>query len=314
MLGRLLSFLTGQLSMQDVVADEVQMIVLSAVAASSALIGTFLVLRNMTMLANAISHTILLGIVLAFLLTTWGAAEHTHQISHLNLNALLIAAAITGLATAFLTQFLTTTLGLQADASVGLVFHTLFALGIVLVTLFTRNAHVGPESIMGNADALHYNDIKLAMIILAVNIVLVAVFFKELKLTTFDPQLAQALGISTVVFNYLLMLQVSITSIGAFRAVGVVMVLAFITGPPLTARLLTHRLGTCLWASIGIGVMVSVVGVALSRHILTIFGTPLSTAGLVVCLIAFTFACALFFAPERGIIANYLRRRRLQER
>jgi manganese/zinc/iron transport system permease protein len=315
LLGRLLGFFTGQLGVNDLVADEIQMLVLSSVAASSALIGTFLVLRNMTMLANAISHTILLGIVLAFLMTTWGTeADHVRQLGHLNLNALLFAAAITGLATAFLTQLLTSRLGIQNDASIGLVFHTLFALGIVLVTLFTRNAHVGPESIMGNADALHVKDIKLAFIILALNVVIIVLFFKEFKLTTFDPQLAQALGISTITFNYLLMLQVSITSIGAFRAVGVVMVLAFITGPPLTARLLTNKLGLCLWMSIGIGILASLSGVALSRHILTIFGSPLSTAGLIVCLIACFFALALIFAPQSGIVAHWRQRKHLAKR
>ncbi len=291
---RLWGFVTGQIGIEQMVADEVQMAVLASVALSSALIGTWLVLRRMTMLANALSHTILLGIVLAFILTTAMQPEGTiRHFGHLNLEAMLFAAVVTGLATTFLTQFLTTKLRLQQDASVGLVFTSLFALGIVLVTLFTRNSHVSNEAIMGNVDALSREDLQLVLVILALNCVVVGLFYKEFKLTTFDPQLAQAMGVSATLFNYLLMLQVSITSIGAFRAVGVIMVLALITGPPLTARLLTHRLSSCLWLSMALGVAASVIGVALSRHLLSVYGTPLSTAGLVVCVIAAFFVLAV---------------------
>lgn len=297
-LGKLFS---GQLGIQDMVADEVQMAVLAGIAVSSALVGTFLVLRRMTMLANALSHTILLGIVMAFLLSTSAVSQgNVQHLGQIDFQAMLIAAIVTGLATAFLTQFLTTTMGLQEDASVGLVFTSLFALGIILVTLFTRNAHIGTEAIMGNADALQVDDLYLVGIILAVNIAAVLLFYKELKITTFDPQLAQAMGVSAAVFNYLLMIQVSITSIGAFRAVGVIMVLAFITGPALSARLLTDRLGRCILLAVGLGVLASVLGVGLARHMLTVYDMPLSTSGLVVCVIALIFAAALVAKEMRA--------------
>lgn len=308
---RLVGFATGSIDLQNLTADEIQIAVLSCVAMSSGLLGIFLVLRRMTMLANAISHTILLGIVIAFLLSVHSHShEAVHQLGTLDIQAMLIAAIITGLATAFLTQFLTTTLGLQEDASVGIVFHTLFALGIVLVTLFTRNTHIGIEAIMGNADALQPSDIRLVLTILGLNVALMLLFFKELKVTTFDPQLAQALGVSTLVFNYLLMLQVSMTSIGAFRAVGVIMVLAFMTGPPLTALLFSAHLGTCLVLAAIVGVGCSLIGVALSRHILSVYGIPLSTGGIVVCVITLVFFLALFFSPNKGIVIQWWRRQR----
>ncbi len=292
---RLFGFMTGQLGLASIAVDEVQIGVLSLVAVSSALIGTFLVLRRMTMLANALSHTILLGIVIAFLLTNAHTNEASQHLGGLNIQAMLIAAVVTGLGTAFLTQFFTTTIGLQEDASTGLVFNVLFALGIVLVTLFTRNSHIGVEAIMGNVDALQVSDLNLVFVILILNLVVLGAFYKEFKITTFDPLLSQALGISVGLFNYLLMLQVSITSIGAFRAVGVIMVLALMTGPPLTARLLAHRLGRLLWVATGLGVLAAIFGVALARHMLTMFDLALSTAGLVVCVVVLFFIVALLW-------------------
>src|ERR1700722_9961958 len=140
---RLLLLIIGKLPFGSLVADEIQMIVLSCVAVTGAMVGTFLVLRKMTMLANALSHTILLGIVVAYLLC-----------ESLTIPVLMVAALATGIATTFLTEFLNRVIKLQEDASIGLVFSVLFALGIVLLTLFSRNVHIGTELVMGNVDAL----------------------------------------------------------------------------------------------------------------------------------------------------------------
>ena len=310
---RLWGFITGDATVTHLVADEIQMLVLIGVSFSCALVGTFLVLRRMTMLANALSHTILLGIVLAFLMTHGlGHEEGEHSLSHLNLLWMLVAAALMGVITTVLTQLLTDIVGLQEDASIGLVFTSLFALGIVLVTLFTRNAHIGTEIIMGNVDGLHQRDLHLIFYIFLMNSALIFLFFKEYTITTFDPQLARTLGISALIFNYLLMLQTSITSIGSFRAVGVIMVLAFITAPPLTARLLSHHLRTILAMSGLIGAVSSILAVGLARHMLTVYSLPISTGGIVVCLMTLFFISALLFAPRQGIIAQWLLRRRLQ--
>lgn len=299
---RLYGFITGKLSLDQLASDEIQIIVLIGIACSSALIGTFLVLRKMTMLANSLSHTILLGIVGAFLFTQGSLLEVGGHYHSINIQAMLLAALLIGILTAFLTEFLTKTARLQEDASTGIVFTSLFALGIMLVTLLTRNAHIGSEVVMGNVDALHVDDCKLVLVILALNIVLSLLFFKQYKITTFDPALAKALGISTLFFNYLLMIQASATIIGAFRAVGVLMVLAFITGPVLTARLLTHRLKTLLFAAIGIGCFASILGVAISRHLLSIYGIPLSTSGIVVCVISLLFLVAVL---AHSYISNF---------
>lgn len=283
---RLIAFFKGELPLNQLATDEIQMIVLVGVAVSSAMVGTFLVLRRMTMLANSLSHTILLGIVVAYLLTKNSSSTGLEG-DHLpmNIDWMMIASLVMGLVTTFLTEFFTKTVKLQEDASTGLVFTTLFALGIVLVTFFTRSAHVGTEVVMGNVDALQLDDCKLIFLILCLNGFLFFLFFKEFKITTFDPGLSKALGISTIFYNYLLMSQVSFTAIGAFRAVGVLMLLSFITAPPLMARMLTNSLTKMFCYSMIIGSIASIIGVAFSRHMLSFYGIAFSTSGVVVTIL-----------------------------
>lgn len=261
-----------------IATDELQLLILSCVAISSALVGSFLVLRRMTMLANSISHTILVGIVIAYLLV--GSIDGW---------SLFLAALVTGLATTWLTELLAKRVRLQEDASTGLVFSSLFALGIILVTLYTRNSHVGLEVVMGNADALHPSDLKLASSVLLANLALFLLFFKEFSITTFDGGLARSMGISPHLFNYLLMILVSATTVSAFRAVGVIMALAFLVVPPLTARMVTHRLPSMLALASLIGCLAVLFGVATARHLLSSYALPLSTGGLVVCWLLLLF-------------------------
>lgn len=282
---RLWGFLTGSFGIDNLVADEIQILVLVGVAASSGLVGCFLVLRKMTMLANSLSHTILLGIVIAFFITSRTLAEDDYSHMPINIQAMLLASLVMGLFTSFLTELLTKVAKLQEDASIGVVFTSLFSLGVILVTLLTKNSHVGLEAVMGNVDALVLKDFQLVYVILAINIFLFLLFFKEYKVTTFDAGLAKAFGFSPIFFNYLLMTQVSATTIGAFRAVGVLMVLAFMTGPVLTARMLTHSLRTMLLLTVALGSLAAIFGVAISRHFLSMYAMPMSTAGLTVCVI-----------------------------
>lgn len=295
---RFWGFISGDLPLESLASDEIQILVLSGVAVSSALVGTFLVLRKMTMLANSLSHTILVGIVIAFLITSGGDIDQDHAHTQtIDVQAMLFASLVMGLVTTFLTEILTKWAKLQEDASIGIVFTSLFSIGVIAVTVLTRNAHIGTEAVMGNVDALQFADCKLVYAVLLINLVLLGLFFKEYKITTFDAGLSRSFGISPTLFNYLLMIQVSATAIAAFRAVGVLMVLAFMTGPALTARLLTHDLKRMLCLAAGIGAGASVLGVALSRHMLSVYGIALSTAGVVVCTILIIYLAA---AAVRG--------------
>ena len=268
-------------------SDEVQLLVLIMIALSSALVGTFLVLKKMTMLANSLSHTVLLGIVGAFLITR-GEGIYT-----IGVPTLLIGALITALCTTFSTEFLHKKLRLQEDTSIGLIFTAFFALGVVLVTTLTRNSHLGIEAIMGNVDALHPSDVKQVFYLFLFNAALVFLFFRRLELLAFDSQLARNMGISLIFFNYLLMFQTALTAIGSFRAVGAFLFLAFLVAPVLTARFFTHRLKPLLFLAGGIGVVAAAFSVALSRHVLSVYHIPLSTSGLAATVLGAFFICGM---------------------
>lgn len=304
---RLLALITGNLSNGELVSDEIQIFVLSGVACSAALLGCFLVLRKMTMLANSLSHTILIGIVLAFILLRRSIVSDGGEYYELDVKSMLLASMVSGLVTTFLTEFITKVMRLHEDASTGLVFTALFALGVVLTTLFTRNSHVSTEIIMGNADGLHFEDIKLVMYVLLANVVLMVLFFKEFKITTFDAGLARSLGISVLFFNYLLMLQASATVVSAFRAVGVLLVLAFIVMPPLIARLFVRRLSYMVIVSMVVGIISAVVGVALSRHLFVVEYLSLSTGGVVVCcmMLFYIFSLIIVFCRGKRVSKNF---------
>ena len=289
--------LTGQLP-GHLASDEVQLLVLMGVSLSTILLGTFLTLKKMTMMANALSHTTLLGIVVSYIFFSSGP--------EINLNGtmLLLAAIVSALLTALLTEWVRDVLKLHEDAAIGYVFTTLFALGIVLVTLFTRNSHIGVEVITGNVDALHPQDISLAWGTALINLLFIVLFFPQWVITAFDERLSSSLGISVRWFHYLLMFLTALSMISAFRAVGVLLVLALIVGPPLIARQWTHRVLPLLILAISLGFGFTLIGVALSRHLLSVYQTPLSTGAIVVTLISLGFLVSslLTFRKKKGLM------------
>ncbi|MCP5505254.1 MAG: metal ABC transporter permease [Chlamydiales bacterium] len=297
MIKRVALFFRGEVS--SFASDEVQLLVLALIALSSALLGTFLVLRKMTMLANSLSHTILLGIVGAFLMSRlfFGGGEGIYTI---HLPALLIGAVITALLTTFSTEFLYKRLRLQKDASIGLIFTAFFALGVVLVTVLTRNSHLGVEAIMGNVDALHPNHLKQVFYLFVFNVTIVFFFFRRLEVASFDSDLAKNVGISLLFFNYLLMFQTALTAVGSFRAVGVFLFLSFLVAPVVTARFFTRRLKPLLFLAGGIGVIASLLSVALSRHFLSVYHLPLATSGLAVVILGCLFFGGALYRLRRG--------------
>ena len=285
---RLGKMLTGQLGPSDLVSDEIQILVLVFITLSCACVGTFLVLKKMTMLANSLSHTILLGIVIAFLISKSALLAHT-----IDMKTLCIAAFSTGLFTTVCTQMLHKGFKLQEDASIGLTFTTLFALGIALVSIFTRNTHLGVEAIMGNIDALHFNDLKLVFYLFLLNLVVTIVLFKPLAVSAFDPILGASFGIPVAFISYLLMVQTAASAIGAFRALGAFLFLALLVAPVLTARFFTYNLKKMIYLAALIGISASLFAVALSRHLLSVYQLSLSTAGIVTLLLGMFFLFGL---------------------
>ena len=277
---------------------EIQLIaVVTAIAC--ALPGTFLVLRRVSMLSDAISHAILPGIVVAFFLT-----------GNLNSPLLIIGAAATGVLAAALIEALSRTRRVQGDAAIGIVFPLLFSIGVILIARVASEVHLDVDAVLlgelafapfdrlqGWGMDLGPKALWVMGTILLVNLTFIVVFFKELKLSTFDPALAAALGFSPVVLHYLLVTIVSITSVGAFDAVGSILVVALIVGPASTAYLLTDRLEMMLLIASGIGATAAVTGYW-AAHALDV-----SIAGAMAGAVGALFLAALFFAPNLGLIA-----------
>ncbi len=269
-------------------SDEIQCVVLILLALSLAFLGAFLVVKQMTMLANALSHTLLVGIVIAFLLMYRLLGDAFFKEPFGSMKILWVAAILTGLITTLCTEFLTRKFRVQEDAGIGLVFTSLFALGILLVTVFTGNMHIGTEAVMGNIDALHIDDIKTAAIFTLVTLCFYGAFFRGFLSSAFDPVFSTAIGFPVRGLDYLLMVLTAGGAIASFRAVGVLLFLALLTGPVLIARLYTHNLKKVIFYSFVIASGCSLFSVALARHMLTVFHQSISTSGLLVtCLFIF---------------------------
>jgi manganese/zinc/iron transport system permease protein len=274
----------------------------SLVGISCGIVGVFLILRKMAMMADAISHTVLLGIVTAYLLTQSLSGIH-----------MLIGAALAGVLTTFLVQWLHS-LGVQQDASIGVVFTTLFALGVVLIATKVGNAHLDVQhALMGEIAFIPWNTMSLPIVgeipiatfililVLFVVVVVIGAFYKEWKITTFDPALAASLGIPVLAMHYLFMTLVSITTVAAFDAVGAIMVVAMLIAPAASAYLWTDRLIKMMILSAGFGVLSAVIGYYFALWIdTTISGSMALTTGVI-------FFISFIFSPRHGLLSNWLR-------
>ena len=163
------------------------------------------------------------------------------------------------------------------------------------MTALSKNSHLGIESIMGNVDALHVSDMNLAFSLFLFNAAIVFLFFRRFEVVSFDRTLARNVGISLLFFNYLMMFQVALTAIGAFRAVGAFLFLAFLVTPVLTARFFTKRLKYLILIACGFGSLSSVLSVALSRHILSVYQVALSTSGISSVILGLFFLIGLVY-------------------
>ena len=258
------------------------------------------------MMSDSITHTILLGIVLAFFMT--------HD---LNSPFLIAGAALIGVVTVWLTETLTKTRLVSEDSAIGIVFPLLFSIAIILITRYTGAVHLDTDSVLLGELAFAPFDrmivfgadigaksIYTAGVLLLINVALIAIFYKELKIVTFDPLLAAVLGFSPVIIHYGLMTLVSLTAVGAFEAVGSVLVVAFMIGPPVTAYLLTDDLKVMLLLSAVFGALGGVLGYQ-AAYLLDV-----SIAGGIAVAIGLIFAFVFVFAPNRGLISVLLRKKR----
>ncbi|MFP4470335.1 MAG: metal ABC transporter permease [Bacteroidales bacterium] len=281
-------------------------IIASLVAVACSLPGAYLVLRKMAMITDAITHAILPGIVVGFILT-----------GSVNSFLLIVLAAASGLLTVVLVELILKTRLIAEDAAIGLVFSALFSIGVILISKNVGNVHLDTDTVLlGELAFAPFDRLMIAGwdagpksawvmgIILILNLLFIGIFYKELKLSTFDAGLAASLGFAPAVLNYALMGLVSVTTVGAFDAVGAILVVALMIAPAATAYLITDKLKWMILISAVAGIVSAISGYWVARML------DASIAGSMAMMCGLIFLMAYLLAPGRGIIAVLHRRKR----
>ncbi len=280
----------------------------SFVAAACALVGCFLVLRRMSMLGDAISHAVLPGIVIAFMLS-----------GSRSIVPMVLGAGALGLVTALSTDMLHRHGKLASDASIGVTFTVLFAIGVILISRFAGQVDLDLDCVLygeilyapfdrfvlGGTDLGARSAWVMGVVALA-NLGFIAIGWKQLKLCAFDPALAASVGIRVVLWHYLLMAFVSITTVSAFESVGVILVVGMLIVPPNTAYLLTDRLWLMHVLAVAIGVASAIGGYLLATAVNG------SIAGAMAVVAGLFYAIAALFGPRHGVVSKQIALRRLR--
>ena len=277
-------------------------ILTGALAASSCgLLGAFLVLRKMALIGDAISHAVLPGIAIAFLLS-----------GSRSVLPMFIGASIFGLVTAILIEMLHKKWHVQEDASIGIVFTTLFAIGVVLITAFTGHIDLDQECVLYGEIAYTPWDILIVSgtelgprpvwilgFVFLLDLLLVLLLYKELVIASFDAAMATSIGLSATLIHYILMGAVSMTTVAAFESVGAILVVAMLIVPGATAYMLTERLKVMLFLTVLVGTISSIVGYWLAG----IWDS--SIAGAMTIAAGAQFMLAFIFSPKYGLLGKF---------
>lgn len=277
----------------------------SLVSVSCALLGCFLVLRKMAMVGDAIAHAVLPGIVIAFLFS--GSFSSI---------PVVLGATLMGIVCAVFIEGLRKKGNVQADASIGMVFTFLFAIGVILIAYFAGNVDLDQDCVLHGELAFVPLDtwggsgflaqvprpVWILSLLLLIVMAIVIVGYKGLFITTFDPDYAETVGVRVDWWHYLLMSAVSMASVVSFESVGAILVVAFLVGPAATAYLLTNDLKRMLIYASLIGVLASFLGYGLAVYL------DGSIAGAIATMIGVLFMIAFLFSPLDGIIVKKYRK------
>jgi manganese/zinc/iron transport system permease protein len=281
-------------------------IVLTAglVGTACGLLGPFLILRRVALLSDAVSHAVLPGIVVVFLLL--GSRAPLPVIAGAAVFAVICVLAIDGLRATGL---------VRADAAIGLVFPALFAIGVIGINTFAEGAHLDLDAtIYGEiafapfrTEELLGSEVPRSVLLLGgvalVNLALILALWKELKLTSFDPGYARVSGFSPTLVSRLLLIAVATTAVTAFESVGAILVVTMLIVPAATAYLLTDRLATMVVLTVAVGWVAAVSGHSVASSL------DASIAGAMGLAASVCFVVALLASPRYGLVARSLRRR-----
>lgn len=283
---------------------EIQLIA-GLVAVACAIPGTFLVLRKMALISDAISHSILPGIVIGFFLT-----------QDLNSPWLVVSATVFGVITVILVEFIQKTGLVKEDTAIGLVFPALFSVGVILIAQNANDVHLDTDAVLlgelafapfdrliVNGQDLGPKSLWIIGTVVIITFTLLLAFFKELKISTFDAELSFALGFSPLVIHYGLMMVTSVTTVAAFDSVGAILVVALMIAPAATAYLLTDHLKKMLVLAVFFGVFSAITGYWVA-HIL-----DASIAGSMTTVLGILFFIVYLVAPNKGLISVLYRKK-----
>ncbi len=246
-----------------------------------AIVGSYLMVQRLALLGDAISHSVLPGLAIAFMIGT----------------DIFVGAFIAGVLSTVVITFIRTRSPIKEDAAMGIVFSAFFALGITLITIIQKDNKIDLNHFLfGNILGVTAEEVRNTAIISAVVVTVVVLLYKELLFYTFDPLGAQAAGLPVNLLNFGLMVLIALTIVASLTAVGVILVLALLITPGATAYLLVKRLNQMMILGAAIGIVASISGMYISYF----FNLPSGPA--IVLVTSGFFTLALLFSPSQGIL------------
>jgi iron/zinc/copper transport system permease protein len=251
------------------------------VGISAGIIGSFIILRGMSLMGDAISHAVLPGVALSYMLGS----------------SYIIGATVFGMASAALIGFVTKHSRLKNDTAIGIVFSAFFALGIILIS-FARSSTDLYHILFGNVLAVRDSDMFLTAAVLVIVLISVPLFYKQLKLTSFAPTIAKSYGWNVSAINYGLMFLLTLVAVTSLQTVGTILVIAMLITPAATAYQLTDKLIVMIVLSTVFGTLSSIVGLYFS------YSYNLPSGATIVMAAAVFFIVAFIFAPKKGLIGQ----------
>ncbi|WP_106450235.1 metal ABC transporter permease [Trichococcus alkaliphilus] len=251
------------------------------VGISAGIIGSFIILRGMSLMGDAISHAVLPGVALSYMLGS----------------SYIIGATVFGMASAALIGFVTKHSRLKNDTAIGIVFSAFFALGIILIS-FARSSTDLYHILFGNVLAVRDSDMFLTAAVLIIVLIAVPLFYKQLKLTSFAPTIAKSYGWNISAINYGLMFLLTLVAVTSLQTVGTILVIAMLITPAATAYQLTDKLIVMIVLSTVFGTLSSIVGLYFS------YSYNLPSGATIVMAAAMFFIVAFIFAPKKGLVGQ----------
>ncbi|MEB7756511.1 metal ABC transporter permease [Staphylococcus xylosus] len=242
-------------------------------------IGCFIVLRSLALMGDAISHAVLPGVAISYMM---------------GIN-FFYGAVVFGVLAALGIGFVNQNSKIKSDSSIGIVFSSFLALGVLLITKAQSSIDL-TEILFGNVLTVKPEDRTITFIVVAIVLIVIIVFYKEFLLSSFDPTMAAASGLPVKFIHYTLMVLLTLVTVASLQTVGVILVVSLLITPASTAYLLTKRLSTMILTSALIGTVSSVIGLFFS----VTFNLP---SGVVIVLVlTIIFIITFFLAPKNGLL------------